>query len=1024
MFFQKQQDMFTNADINQHTFFAAKDTPNGKKTFTSFHSLQDFLVYYESIPTQDRHFYEMVRKDFPFYEYYDLDISLSPSSDRSLYNNEVLFEWFDTIRANFLRLNAPIDSPLLKPKWIITTASDHTKLSLHLVNTNAIFTSTDVFKQYYRQFKQHYDSFCSTHPFTVDWCVSSNNRMMRVIDSTKIGSNRALRIWSSFHDEKISSRQTFITNASNDNDLFHKWVTVDMFTTSTTSPKPKPKEKKNAPTVIEHTNDGLGELLRLLHPSRYDSYQDWITVGMALKNNDEENKDLFLQWSSQSPKYDKDGCEKTWDGFRTDVLTPVTLGTVHFFAKTDNPSGYSEFVEKHKKVSVNLPFTPHVSIKHKFIPQSFYLDHFAKGANVIALKSNMNTGKTHGMPSLFDTHQKIIVVYQRVSLNLSIHEKWKRYGFELYSDIEDYIIRTDVHHRIIVQVDSLHRLRGKCDLLILDEIESVHEHLCGSRMNDNVAECWRTLSNYIRHSRNIIACDANLKDETCQLLFSNYNNNTNKIVTKIENTYKSFTGLKCKMLISPEKVVEKVFELLDNGKNVVIPTNSKSRAKRMEKLIIKRYRNDRNISVLRIDSENGFTKKEEWNKYNVLIYTPTVTAGVSFEDSHFHALCGFFGRNSTSSEQSSQMLFRVRNLIDNEMYLYAAGNCDSSKPIDDISLTQYIQNMIRVSHQSLRTEGIEIDRYNEKAKENTYFKLYRLYLKKSHLSFTYFRSYLSNILKDHGINITYDTTPITDKELKDDMKDVIGCIKKEDAESIVNATPINGEQYSKLIETRNEKTKDELLSMKRYVLTNTFDKKYDDPLDLIWVQTNIRYLGYRHFKTYSTMTKDMALETCQDMIERTAKQKMAENTKKRRMLRPEGDDGFTTSDSEGSDVESPYRRKQIKKNIHIHLHSDKTYHKLYHCLQFVFRAGFSSLGDTGKVKIDYNALHNYCKENEETMRVVFGSKMMNWKDELDGNEKMSISQFINQKLESCLGVRLTPVYKGSLTYQINRLFVF
>lgn len=90
MFFQKQQDMFTNADINQHTFFAAKDTPNGKKTFTPFPSLQDFIVYYESIPTQDRHFYEMVRKDFPFYEYYDLDISLSPSSDRSLYNLEFI----------------------------------------------------------------------------------------------------------------------------------------------------------------------------------------------------------------------------------------------------------------------------------------------------------------------------------------------------------------------------------------------------------------------------------------------------------------------------------------------------------------------------------------------------------------------------------------------------------------------------------------------------------------------------------------------------------------------------------------------------------------------------------------------------------------------------------------------------------------------------------------------------------------------------------------------------------------------
>lgn len=66
------------------------------------------------------------------------------------------------------------------------------------------------------------------------------------------------------------------------------------------------------------------------------------------------------------------------------------------------------------------------------------------------------------------------------------------------------------------------------------------------------------------------------------------------------------------------------------------------------------------------------------------------------------------------------------------------------------------------------------------------------------------------------------------------MKEVIGCIKKEDAESIIRATPINGEQYSKLIDSRHEKTKDELMNMKRYVLTNTFDKKYIKPTVFVY----------------------------------------------------------------------------------------------------------------------------------------------------------------------------------------------
>ena len=58
------------------------------------------------------------------------------------------------------------------------------------------------------------------------------------------------------------------------------------------------------------------------------------------------------------------------------------------------------------------------------------------------------------------------------------------------------------------------------------------------------------------------------------------------------------------------------------------------------------------------------------------------------------------------------------------------------------------------------------------------------------------------------------------------------------------------------------------------------------------------------------------------------------------------------------------------------------------------------------------------------MRVVFGSKVMKWKDVLDGNEKKSLTNFVNQKLEACLGVRITPTSKGSdMKYKLNHLFV-
>ena len=57
------------------------------------------------------------------------------------------------------------------------------------------------------------------------------------------------------------------------------------------------------------------------------------------------------------------------------------------------------------------------------------------------------------------------------------------------------------------------------------------------------------------------------------------------------------------------------------------------------------------------------------------------------------------------------------------------------------------------------------------------------------------------------------------------------------------------------------------------------------------------------------------------------------------------------------------------------------------------------------------------------MRAVFGSKIMTWKDTINGNEKKSISKFINQKLEVMLGVRITPTSKGSKNFEINKLFI-
>ena len=91
----------------------------------------------------------------------------------------------------------------------------------------------------------------------------------------------------------------------------------------------------------------------------------------------------------------------------------------------------------------------------------------------------MFTGKTHSLPRIFNIFGCILIIYFRVSLGEEIHEKLKPHGFEFYADLKG-VIDLKKHPRLIIQIDSLHRIIGNIDLLVLDETESLLSHLCSS----------------------------------------------------------------------------------------------------------------------------------------------------------------------------------------------------------------------------------------------------------------------------------------------------------------------------------------------------------------------------------------------------------------------------------------------------------------------------------------------------------------------------------------------------------------
>lgn len=100
------------------------------------------------------------------------------------------------------------------------------------------------------------------------------------------------------------------------------------------------------------------ENLRRLSPGRRDHYQEWVKVGMALKNLGSAGLQLWDEWSRGSAKYTDGCCDAKWDKISTDGLG---LGSLIKWANDDDPAGkrsHTNGVNGHTKAITHDNPTP------------------------------------------------------------------------------------------------------------------------------------------------------------------------------------------------------------------------------------------------------------------------------------------------------------------------------------------------------------------------------------------------------------------------------------------------------------------------------------------------------------------------------------------------------------------------------------------------------------------------------------------------------------------------------------------
>lgn len=428
------------------------------------------------------------------------------------------------------------------------------------------------------------------------------------------------------------------------------------------------------------------------------------------------------------------------------------------------------------------------------------------------LKAPMKYGKTNYlmnyMKQIMDNDNssgKIVILSFRRTFtsNMCFRLEKENLQFHNYIDVKDDEI---TESRIVIQIESLHKLSVQnyqdLDLLILDESESIIEQFSSLLVNC-LEDCLENFVSLYNFSKRVICMDANISAKTFNI-FDLLNKHITIPKQFISKTYirelDSNNSPKYTIHIKKNTFETDLITDLSLGYKIAFATNSLKIAK-----AIKRKVNGEmpNLNVGIYSSETSeLVKKEHFSnvnlhmKYDLLIYTPTLTAGVSFEEVYYKKVYGYFSTGSCSIETCIQMLGRIRSLQEYCLYFNqqsASGGFVSNRTLIseyteeqcikfDYSKDSIIQNLFK----QIKIENQLVSNYTQ-----NYLLLRYMYL-------VFSDTYKENI--DEMINsISFIFDNDSDEEKKKSyINKQIKEIEKEDNEHFINDPLISNEDYGNI----------------------------------------------------------------------------------------------------------------------------------------------------------------------------------------------------------------------------------
>lgn len=277
----------------------------------------------------------------------------------------------------------------------------------------------------------------------------------------------------------------------------------------------------------------------------------------------------------------------------------------------------------------------------------------------------MGTGKTKTLISLvrgFFVDKRIMYLSYRQTLSKNIEGTIP----EFYNYMND---ATDLHlkDKIIIQIDSLPKLGNNgeyfyYDFIIMDEIESLLYHMNSKTIRERMLVC-EILEQFIKGAPWIIALDADFGQRAYDFL--------SEIKQKPRIIINNFKPKQKRVFYFSKNYGKRMFQIhedLKNKKNIVIVTLAIGIANEI-------YKQIKDYNVVLHTSMTDDKLKEElihvnsfWTQKQVVIYTPTIDAGIDFNvKDYFDVMYCFACKLSSTPRSLLQATGRVRHLKDNNI---------------------------------------------------------------------------------------------------------------------------------------------------------------------------------------------------------------------------------------------------------------------------------------------------------------------------------------------------------------------